>query len=344
MNERPLGLRPDGGCFIIGEVGQNHDGSLGNAHSFIDAIADAGADAVKFQTHIADAESTPGEPWRVKFSFQDDTRFEYWKRMEFTEAQWTGLRDRAHERALGFLSSPFSFEAVELLKRVGITAWKVASGETNNLPMLERMAETGLPVLLSTGMSTLEEIDRSVTLVRRSGAPVGVLQCTTAYPCPPERVGINVMTELGERLGCPVGLSDHSGTIYPALAAATLGAEVVEVHVTLTREQFGPDVPASVTTRELRQLVEGVRFIEAMIASPIAKDAAARGMQDLRETFTKSVVARADIPAGAELTEQNLTVKKPGTGIPAARFGELLGRRVTRAVRRDAMLDDADIA
>jgi len=344
VNEKPLGLRPDGGCFIIGEVGQAHDGSLGSAHSFIDAIADAGADAVKFQTHIADAESTPGEPWRVKFSPQDVTRFDYWKRMEFTEAQWAGLRDHTAQRGLKFLSSPFSLEAVELLKRVGVAAWKVASGETNNLPMVERMAETGLPVLLSTGMSTFEEIERSVDLVRGVGAPVAVFQCTTAYPCPPERVGINVIRELRERFGCPVGLSDHSGTIYPALAGATIGVDLIEVHVTLSREQFGPDVPASVTTGELRQLVEGVRFIEAMVANPVAKDAAAQGMQELRDTFTKSVVARADIPAGAELTEQNLTVKKPGTGIPAARFRELLGRRAARAVDKDAMLGEADIA
>ena len=344
MNQKSLDLRPDGGCFIIGEVGQGHDGSLGNAYSFIDAIADAGADAVKFQTHIADAESTPGEPWWVKFSFQDDTRFDYWKRMEFAEAQWAGLRDHTAQRGLKFLSSPFSLEAVELLKRVGVAAWKVASGETNNLPMVERMAETGLPVLLSTGMSTFEEIERSVDLVRREGAPVAVFQCTTAYPCPPERVGINVIRELRERFGCPVGLSDHSGTIYPALAGATIGVDLIEVHVVLSREQFGPDVAASVTTGELRQLVEGVRFIEAMVANPVAKDAAAQGMQELRDTFTKSVVARARIPAGAELTEQNLTVKKPGTGIPAARYGELLGRHAARAVDKDAMLEDADIA
>src|ERR671939_371718 len=141
-----------GRCLIIGEVAQAHDGSLGLAHAFIDAIADAGAHAVKFQTHIAAAESTPGEPWRVKFSRQDASRYDYWKRMEFTEEQWHGLKQHADESGVQFLSSPFSVEAVELLTRVGVAAWKVASGEVSNQPMFQKMAETRWPILLSTGM------------------------------------------------------------------------------------------------------------------------------------------------------------------------------------------------
>src|SRR5574341_1605298 len=174
-------------CLIIGEVAQAHDGSLGMAHAFIDAIANAGADAVKFQTHIAAAESTPGEPWRVKLSPQDATRYDYWKRMEFTEEQWGGLARHASERGLIFLSSAFSFEAVDLLNRIGVTAWKVGAGETTNLPMIERMARTGKPVILSSGMSTWAEMDAAVECVRKHEAPVAALQCTTAYPCPPEK-------------------------------------------------------------------------------------------------------------------------------------------------------------
>jgi N-acetylneuraminate synthase len=343
-NTNNLGLRPDGKCFIIGEVGQTHDGSLGLAHSFIDAIANAGADAVKFQTHIADAESTPGEPWRVKFSYQDETRFDYWKRMEFTEPQWAGLKKHADEKGLKFLSTPFSFEAVELLQRTGVPAWKVGSGETNNTPMLRMMAGTGKPVLLSTGMSSLDEIDRSVAVVREAGAPVAVLQCTTAYPCPPERVGVNVLPEFRKRFDCPVGLSDHSGTIYPALAAAVLGASVIEVHVALTREQFGPDVPASVTTTELRQLVEGVRFIETMMDNPVNKDEAVTRMGELRDTFTKSLYTIRAMQPGETITAADLTVKKPGTGIPAAEFDSIVGRKVKAPVAASHMLAKSDLA
>src|ERR1017187_5931062 len=157
---------PGAGCIVVGEVAQAHDGSLGMAHAFIDAIADAGVDAVKFQTHIASAESTPAEPWRVKFSVQDPTRYDYWKRMEFSEDAWNGLKKHADERGLWFLSSPFSEQAADLLDRVGVAAWKVASGETSNLPRSERLARDGRPVLLSTGLSPLAEIDAAVELVR----------------------------------------------------------------------------------------------------------------------------------------------------------------------------------
>lgn len=328
---------------IIGEVAQAHDGSLGMAHAFIDAIAKAGADAVKFQTHIASAESTPSEPWRIKFSSQDKTRYDYWKRMEFTEEQWHGLKRHADERGLVFLSSPFSIEAVELLTRVGVGAWKVASGEVNNRKMLERISVTGLPILLSTGMSPLEEIDEAVENVKQQGSDLVVLQCTSAYPCPPEKVGLNLIPFFRKRYQCPVGLSDHSGTIYPGLAAATLGIEVLEIHVTLSRETFGPDVAASITPTELKQLVEGVRFIEKARANPINKDEISQELEPIRELFTKSVVATAALPAGTVLQEKHLIAKKPGTGIPASRLPEILGARLERRVEADELIREEDL-
>lgn len=331
-------------CMVIAEIAQAHDGSLGLAHAYIDAVAAAGADVVKFQTHIAAAESTPHEPWRVAFSPQDRTRYDYWLRMEFTEDQWAGLRQHAGERGLRFLSSPFSIEAVELLARVGVAAWKVPSGEVTNPALLEAMARTGLPVLLSTGLCSLEEIDTAVERVRSRGNPLAVLQCTTAYPCPPEHIGLNLLDVFRQRYGCAVGLSDHSGTIYPSLAAAAVGAAVVEVHVTMSREMHGPDVTSSVTTGELRQLVEGVRYIGRMRSSPVDKNAMAGQLSPLRGVFQKSVVARSALPAGTVLAPEHLAAKKPGTGIPAARIGELVGARLTRSVAADEVLLPGDIA
>jgi N,N'-diacetyllegionaminate synthase len=331
-------------CMIIAEVAQAHDGSLGMAHAFIDAIATAGADAVKFQTHIASAESTPTEPWRVQFSRQDSTRYDYWKRMEFTEEQWRGLKQHAEERGLQFLSSPFSIEAVDLLRRIGVTAWKIASGEVGNIPLLERIAETKLPLLISSGMSPLSEIDAAVAIAQKYHLPTTVLQCTSAYPCPPEKVGINLIPFLRRRYGCEVGLSDHSGTIYPGLAGATLGIDALEVHVTLSREMFGPDVPASITTNELRQLSEGIRFIERMNSHPIDKDLLFSEMKPIRELFTKSVVARCNLPAGTVLTEKDLALKKPGTGIPSERLPDLIGRTLRHSVKADQMLQETDVA
>ena len=335
-------LRP-GRCLIIGEVALTHDGSLGLAHAFVDAIANAGADAVKFQTHIAAAESTPSEPFRVKFSRQDKNRYDYWKRMEFTEDGWRGLADHARERGILFLSSPFSIQAVELLDRIGMPLWKIASGETSNAILLERILDTGKPVLLSTGISPIYEVDEAVARVRARNVDVGVFQCTTAYPCPPEKVGLNLIPLYRQRYGCWVGLSDHSATIYPGLAAATFGIDMLEVHVALSREMFGPDVVASVTTPELRQLVEGIRFIERMNAHPLDKDASAKETAPLRKLFTRSLVARADLPAGTVIAREHIAIKKPGTGLAPDRLDDIIGRRLARSVVADQVLGADDI-
>ena len=342
IGNRQIG--PGEPTLIIGEVAQSHDGSLGMAHAFIDVIAEAGADAVKFQTHIAAAESTPQEKFRVPFSRQDATRFDYWKRMEFSEGQWKELAAHAAERGLLFLSSPFSIEAVELLERMGMPAWKIASGEVVNFPLLEKMLATQKPVLLSAGMSSWAEIDKVVAFFQKNNAALAIFQCTTSYPCPPEEIGLNVIPEILERYAVPVGLSDHSGKIYAGLAAVSQGANLIEVHVTLSRGMFGPDVPASLTPKELRQLVEGIRFIEAALAAPVDKDRAAEQRAELRELFFHSLVAKQDLPAGTVLQREHLAAKKPGTGIPTERLPQLIGRRLARDLKRDQLLAEEDLA
>ena len=343
MNHPALDGLGKGRCLLIGEVALTHDGSLGLAHKFVDAIAAAGADAVKFQTHIAEAESTPAEPFRVKFSRQDASRYDYWKRMAFTEEQWRGLAEHCAERGVLFISSPFSLEAVDLLERIGQPIWKIASGETSNTRLLDRVIATGAPVLLSSGMSPMRELDAAVSRVERGGSPVGLLQCTTAYPCPPEKVGLNLLPVFRERYRCWVGLSDHSATIYPGLAAVANGCDVVELHVTMSREMFGPDVIASVTTSELRQLADGIRFIERMRANPVDKDAMAAETAPLRRLFTRSLVAAQDLPAGTVLTREHLVIKKPGTGLPPEQLEATIGRTLARDVNRDEVLTSEDL-
>ena len=332
-----------GRCLIIGEVALSHDGSLGLAHAFIDAIANAGADAVKFQTHIAAAESTPAEPFRVKFSRQDASRYEYWRRMEFTEEQWRGLSEHCRDRDVLFMSSPFSIQAVALLERIGQPLWKIASGEVANVALLDRVLDTGAPVLLSSGMSPLAETDAAVARVKSRGVDVGVFQCTTAYPCPPEKIGLNLVPFYRERYGCWVGLSDHSATIYAGLAGAAIGLDLLEVHVALSREMFGPDVVASVTTPELRQLVDGIRFIERMRAHPVDKDVSASETAPLRRLFTRSLVFAQPLPAGTVLTRDHLAIKKPGTGLAPGRLDEVVGKRLARAVAVDQLVSLDDI-
>lgn len=338
-------FQPGSACAVIGEVAQAHDGSLGLAHSFIDAIADAGADGVKFQTHIAAAESSAAEPWRKRFTSQDASRFDYWRRMEFSEAQWAELKTHAAARGLVFLSSPFSLEAVELLKRIGLSVWKIASGEITNLPLLDAAAATGRPIILSTGMSDLAEIERIVGRLAARGNPLAVLQCSSVYPCPAEQVGLNLLPLYRARFpGAAIGLSDHSATIYPGLAAATLGAEVLELHATFDRAMFGPDAAASVTMTELRQLVDGIRFIERMRAAPVDKDQVPENIAPLRKLFMKSLVASRDLPAGRLLEAADLSSRKPGAGIPVEAIEQVVGRRLRRALgARDFLAaDDLD--
>lgn len=336
-------MGPGRPCYVIAEVAQAHDGSLGAAHAYIDAAARAGADAVKFQTHIAAAESTPAETFRVKFSKQDATRYDYWKRMEFTPDQWAGLVEHCRQAKVEFLSTPFSLEAVELLDRLGMAAWKVGSGEVTNLPMIERMARTGRPVLLSSGMSSWQHLDDAMTCIRQAGAQAAIFQCTTSYPSPPERTGLNVLAELRARYHCPVGLSDHSGAIYAGLAAVALGADLLEVHIVFSRECFGPDVSASLTLTELKQLTDGAKFIRTALENPVSKDAEAERTSELRTLFGKSVVAARDLSPGRRLSAEDLALKKPGTGIPAARLNAVVGRVLKRGVAADALLAEDDL-
>ena len=330
-------------CFLIAEIGLSHEGSLGIARAGIDAAADAGVDAVKFQTHIAEAESTRDEAFRVRVFPQDATRQDYWRRTQFTEDEWLDLRRHAQDRDLVFLSSPFSLEAVHLLQRVGVQGWKIASGETNNLEMLKGMIDSDLPFLVSTGMSYLNEIDETVRLLQDRRVPFILYQCTNRYPCPPEHLGLNLLQEFQARYGCLVGLSDHSGKIGAGLAASTLGACSLEVHVTFHRKFFGPDVSSSLPFEELALLADNLRYLEAARAHPVDKDEESRSLESVRSLFTKSVVAAIDLPAGVVLAPVHLAIKKPGTGIPAKELPSLFGKKTVRALKADEILTWNDI-
>lgn len=329
--------------FIIAEVGLLHDGSLGIAHAFIDAIARTGADAVKFQTHIAAAESTPQEPFRTAFSFADATRFDYWMRTAFNEEQWVGLKSHAEERGLVFLSSPFSLEAAQMLECLGVAAWKVGSGELGSQRMIEFMVATGKPLLLSSGMSSYSEMDAIAQHMATVAPDRHVLmQCTTEYPTSPENVGLNVLAEYQRRYKCPVGLSDHSGTPWPAVTASWMGARVIEVHATLSRDLFGPDVSSSLTMENLRALIEGVRFAYAMRRNPVNKDAIANDKATVRKIFGKSAVATRDLAVGETVQENVVAFLKPANGIAESNFAAYIGRKLRRNVAAGSFFSGQD--
>ena len=330
-------------CFVIAEVAQAHEGSLGQAHAFIDAAAAAGADAIKFQTHIAAAESTRDETFRVPMSGQDKTRYDYWKRMEFTPNQWTALARHAGESGLVFLSSAFSIAAVELLKKIGMPAWKIGSGEFRSAELMEAMIKTKKPLLLSTGMSRYNEVNDAVKTFEKRKIPFALFQCTSHYPTELENIGLNILHEYRAHYKCPVGLSDHSGTVFPAMAAIAQGADMVELHVTFDRLCYGPDVPASVTFEEF-SLVSAMRdACHTMMQSPVDKDKIAGKMEKMRGLFTKSIALAAPQKKGTVINARMLAPKKPGTGIPFSQKDKVIGMRLKRDVPSDRLLQWEDV-
>ena len=326
---------------VIAEVGSVHDGSVGNAKNLIDVAAQCRADAVKFQTHIAAAETLRDAP--MPPYFKGEPRYEYFERTGFTRNQWRVLKDHADEQKIEFLSSPFSVEAVALLEEIGVDRYKIGSGEVTNLSLLEAIAETGKPVIMSSGMSSWLELDQAVNTLVQKNSRLTLLQCTSEYPCPYEDVGLNVMVEMRERYGLPVGLSDHTLTNYASIAAVVLGASVIEKHLTFSRRMYGSDARHSLEPDEFADLVQGIRAVETILASPVDKDAKAAGLREMKTIFEKSVVSLVDIPAGTVLSADMLAVKKPGTGIPAHKLKEIVGRRVARHIQKDTLVKYQDL-
>ena len=333
-------------ALIVAEVAQAHDGSLGAAHAFIELAADCGADAIKFQTHIAAAESTLDEPFRVKFGYEDETRYGYWERMEFTPEAWAGLASHAREKGILFLSSPFSLEAVTLLEALDVPAWKVASGEVGHRALVDAMLATGKPILLSSGMSSYAELSETVHRIAEDEhhSPLAILQCTTRYPTPLEEVGLNVLRELEDRFGVPVGLSDHSADTLPPIAAVALGASLIEVHVAFDRRMFGPDTIASLIPAQLTELCRARDAIHTLLTHRVDKDELARTLAGSASLFGRSLALKEAQRAGTVLAEEMVVLKKPGTGLPETRLPEYIGCRLARDVSSDRLLVAEDFS
>jgi N,N'-diacetyllegionaminate synthase len=330
-------------AFIIAEVGQAHEGSLGMALSYIDALANTGVDAVKFQVHIAEAESSIHEPFRIKFSQQDKTRFDYWKRMEFTFAEWKLLKERCDEKGVEFLASPFSNEAVDLLEELGVKRYKIGSGEVSNLLLLEKIARTGKPVILSSGMSSYAELDVTIEFLKEKNISYSVLQCATAYPTKPEQYGLNVIRELKERYQVTVGYSDHSAKIETCIAATALGAVILEFHAVFSRKSLGPDATSSLEIDEIKALVNAIKNIERAGSNPVDKNDNSK-FSSLKDIFEKSLSVNKNLKKGQVLKFNDLEAKKPkNRGIAASQFKAVLGKKLKRDLLKWDFLNEADI-
>lgn len=325
---------------IIAETGMLHNGSVALAKALIKKAAQSGADVVKFQTHMADSETTKNAPSPTYF--RKESRYNYFKRTEFSSREWRSLNLQCKKNRVEFLSSPFSIEAVELLESVGVTRYKVPSGEVTNLPMIREIAKTHKPILLSSGMSCWKEIDNAVNLVLKYHKKLVVMQCASEYPCALEHVGLNVMLTMKKRYGLEVGLSDHTMGNVAAFAAASLGASVIEKHFMLDRAMYGSDAKHSIKPQQFKELVSGIREIEMILNHPVNKNDV-RSFESMKKIFEKSVVSLTDISKNSVISEKIIGIKKPGTGITPKFFKKVIGMRAARHISKDRVIAWKDL-
>jgi sialic acid synthase SpsE len=324
-------------CFIIAEAGINHNGDAALAAELVDAAAEAGADAIKFQTHFPEHEMLRGG---ATAAYVGESLFDLLTSTALSREDHFALRDRAREKGILFLSTPFSREAADFLETVGVPAFKTGSGELTHLPMQAHIAGKGKPMIISTGMSTPEEIDRTVETVRAAGGRFALMHCTSTYPTPFEHVQLDCINELKTKYRVPVGFSDHTLGTVMAFAAVALGANLYEKHFTVSRTLPGPDQQGSMEPAELKTIVDGIRAIEN------ARGATKRiqpGEQDVRDMALHSVVSVRDIAAGATIGRDDVWAKRPGTGIPARQLADVVGRTSRRAIPKDRLITWDDV-
>jgi N,N'-diacetyllegionaminate synthase len=327
--------------YIVAEIGNTHEGSVGLAKQFIKAAAECGVDAVKFQTHIFEEESLPNAPNPPYF--KDETRKQYFERTAFNLEQYITLKEFAEkECGVDFFSSPFSIKAVDLLLAAGIKTFKIPSGEVINIPLLEYLANKADWVILSSGMSSWDELDKAVAVLK-GNCKLTVLQCTSEYPCLPQNAGLNVMLEIKERYQVPVGFSDHTVGCGVPIAAVVLGSTFIEKHFTLSKLMYGSDAKNSTEPHDFKQLVQDIRDVELAITHKINKDEKVNSLKEMKIIFEKSIVSARDLKSGELLTFNDLAYKKPGNGIPASKFKEVIGKKINKNISSNYPLRWTDL-
>jgi N,N'-diacetyllegionaminate synthase len=332
-------------CFVVAEAGVNHNGDPRMAARLVDAAADAGADAVKFQAFRAGEVASVGSPkaaYQLRSGTTDESQADMLSRLELSPETFADLARRAKSRGTLFLASAFDVRSVDMLVGLGVPALKLGSGEITNLALLEHAAQAGVPLILSTGMADLPEIAQAVDTVGGSGdAPLVLLHCTSAYPAPAEQANLRAIATMRDEFGLPVGYSDHSEGDAVALAAVALGACVLEKHFTLDRSLPGPDHRASLEPAQLAELVRRIRLVEGALGDGVKRPTPTE--LENAAVVRRSLAAAEDIPAGTVLSDGMVTALRPGTGIPPGKIGEVLGRRVRRALSKGELLSSADL-
>lgn len=327
--------------FIIAEAGVNHNGRLDLALKLIDAAAEAGADAVKFQTFRAEQVATASvkmADYQKRNIGRAGSQLAMLKKLELKEKYYPALIKRAKERKIIFLSTPHGgFESADFLQKLKIPAFKFGSGELTNLPLLGYAAKFGRPIIIGTGMATMEEIKSAVKAIKSAGNnKIIALHCTTNYPCPLNEVNLRAMQSIKKELGVLTGYSDHTLGSQVSVMAATLGACVLEKHLTLSKKMAGPDHKASVEPEELKEMVAQVRNSEIILGSPQKKPV--KSEIKIKPIARKSIVAGVDIKRGQKITKEMIAIKKPGTGISPGYLGRIIGRSAGADIRKDTII------
>ena len=321
---------------LIAEIGSVHDGSFGNAKKLIELAAECGADAVKFQTHIPEYETLKNSP-APKY-FNDEPRFDYFKRTSFTLNQWQKLKDVSKKNNVTFLSSPFSLEAVDLLEKIDLEMYKIPSGEVTNLPLLERISKLQKPVILSSGMSNWNELDNAVKIFK-GNIDLTVMQCSSQYPCKNDQVGLNVISEISSRYKCSVGFSDHTIGFAAPIAAAAKGAKIIEKHFTFSKKMYGSDAQHSMEPHEFKILSKSLKEVWEMQDNPVDKNSNFL-YSDIKNIFEKSIVTSKSLKAGTTIEIQHLAFKKPGSGISAANYKNIIGKKLLVDCDKDQQIKE----
>jgi N-acetylneuraminate synthase/N,N'-diacetyllegionaminate synthase len=327
-------------CFIVAEAGVNHNGSIEMAGDLIDAASASGADAVKFQTFKADElalETAEKAGYQLETTGAGESQHRMLRNLELPPSAFASLKKHAEHRGILFLSSPFDEGSVDELERIGVPAYKVASGEITNLPLLGKIAGTGKPVILSTGMATLSEIEEALAVLREGGSSeIVLLHAVSSYPASAADVNLRAMGTLREAFQLPVGFSDHTLGIWAPVAAVSLGASLLEKHLTLDRSLAGPDHRTSLEPGEFGKMVEAVRLTEAAMGDGVKRPT--QGEMEMRRIARKSLVAAVEIPEGTILEPTMITAKRPGTGIPPGYLNHLAGRRALRRIPKNTLI------
>ncbi|MCM8535451.1 MAG: N-acetylneuraminate synthase [Lentisphaeraceae bacterium] len=330
-------------CLIIAEIGVNHNGDIELAKKMIDSAIESGADVVKFQTYIADEVMTDKTPLADYMGDDAENFLELARRLELSLDETIELKRYTENAGAEFMSSPFDVPSTYSLHKIGLKRLKIPSGETVNPFVLKAAAETKLPLIISTGMCDLEEVREALDFLKKNqSGPVTVLHCTTQYPAEVKNVNLKAMKTLSDEFGLPVGYSDHTAGIEVSLAAVAHGAEVIEKHFTIDRSLPGPDQEASMLPEELRALVDGIRKIELCLGHgekvpyPVELEVA--------KVARKSLVLNQDLTKGSKISMENLTAKRPGTGIRAFDFEKVIGKELTRDLPKNHILTEEDFS